>query len=90
MDHEGKFYLAIFEEKSKRPVTEVVLTELGSGASEVGLPFDSANDAAKFLGVAKATLSNRKTMGSDKPIKAKAKGIEGKLYRATFSTLKVP
>lgn len=87
----GKSYLAIFEEIKKRPVTKVVLTELDSGASEVGQPFGSLRDAARFLDVSPATLSYRKTnkTNQDKPIKAKWKGIKGKKYRATFSTREV-
>ena len=82
----GKSYLATFEEKRKRPGTELVLTEQGSGASEVGLPFDSANDAAEFLGVSPSHFSNRRTnkTNPDTPIKAKAENLKGKSYRVTF------
>ena len=87
----GKSYLAIFEERKKRPETEVVLTELDSEGPDVGLPFGSLREAAKFLDVSPSTLSDRKTgkAAPDKPIKAKAKGLEGKRYRATFSTREV-
>ena len=46
---------------------------------------------SRFLDVSPSTLSDRKTnkTNMDKPIKAKAKGIKGKIYRATFTTREV-
>ena len=87
----GKSYLAIFEEIKKRPVTKVVLTELDSGASEVGQPFDperGVEGKSVELGGRRINKKKKKTK-QDTPIKAKWKGIKGKKYRATFSTREV-
>ena len=52
------------------------------------IPYDSMGDAATFLGINPSVLSDRRTnrTNPDRPIKAKAKHLKGKIYRATFST----
>lgn len=84
----GKRYLLTFGESMKpravphkTPESVKVKVDLKDLETGIITSHASMKDAATFMGIDTGIIYHRKKDGSVKPIKAKAKGIKGRLYR---------